>query len=168
MKLHSKIKVNGRTYAKGADVPWYVIYPFFLIHMLAFGVSGFVMAYASKRPPMFLLYMHGGFALMVYTAFYLTIFGRDEVKWMFINAGLGFLGITSQLDWLLSLFGKRMGDYPIRIHVIPFLYFVFYTFLIRQAVLDITHTREDDTKKKQAEVGYVAVSLVVYLILFFL
>lgn len=168
MKLHGKISMNGRTYAKGAEVPWYKVYPFFLIHMLAFGISGFAMAYATQSPPVPMLYLHGGFALLIYTVFYLTIFGRDEVKWMFINAGLGFLGIVGQLDWLLSWFGKGIRDYPIQVHVIPFLYFVFYTFLIRQAVLDITRTREDDIKKKHAEYGYVAVSLVVYLILFFL
>jgi hypothetical protein len=55
------------------------IYPFFAIHMLMFGLSGFVMAYASNRPDLFFLYLHGGIAIFVYLIFYLAIFGRDEV-----------------------------------------------------------------------------------------
>jgi hypothetical protein len=136
--------------------------------MLVFGVSGFLMAYGSSRPPVFFLYLHGGFAITVYTVFYLTIFGRDEVKWMFLNAGLGLLGIYSQIGWLLSFFGKKIGDYPFYLHVIPFLYFVLYTFLLRHALLDITQSREDANRKKRVEHGYIALSVAVYLISYYL
>jgi hypothetical protein len=78
-------------------VSWLTVYPFFLIHMLAFGLSGFLLAYSGEAPVPF-LYLHGGIAILVYTIFYVTIFGVDEVKWMFINAGLGLLGIVSQID----------------------------------------------------------------------
>jgi hypothetical protein len=168
MKLRSRISINKRIYAKGADIPWYVIYPFFLVHMLIFGVSGFVMAYGPKHAPVMFLYAHGGIAMLVYTAFYLSIFGRDEVKWMFINAALGLFGIYSQLGWLLALFGRQIGDYPVQVHVIPFLYFVFYTFLIRHAVIDLTHSREDPGKQKHVEYGYILVSVGIYLISYFL
>ena len=164
MRLRSRITINKKVYAKGANIPWYVIYPFFLIHMLMFGVSGFVMAYGPKHAPVLFLYAHGGIAILVYTAFYLAIFGRDEVKWMFINAALGLFGIYSQLGWLLSLFGRRISNYPARVHVIPFLYFVFYTFLIRHAVLDLTHSRENPDKQKRVEYGYVIVSVAIYAI----
>ena len=86
--------INGRRYRKGDVIPWYAVYPFFLVHMLMFGGSGFLMAYADSRPDVTFLYLHGGFAILVYTVFYLTMFGRDEVKWMFINAGLGLLGVA--------------------------------------------------------------------------
>jgi hypothetical protein len=164
MKLQSNISINNQTYAKGTDIPWYKIYPFFLLHMLMFGGSGFLMAYANDPPHVLFLYAHGGFAITVYTAFYLSIFGRDEVKWMFINALLGLLGIYSQIGWLLSLFGKKIGDYPFYVHVIPFLYFVLYTFLIRHAVMDITQARECPQKKKLVENSYIAISVAVYLI----
>ena len=167
MKLQSSITINGKLYTEGTEVPWYRIYPFFLIHMLVFGVSGFLMAYASKPPPVPFLYMHGGFAILVYTIFYLTIFGRDEVKWMFINAGLGLLGIYTQIGWLLTLFGKRIEDYPCYVHAIPFLYFVLYTFLIRHAVMDLMQCREDPAKKKLVENGYVIISVAVYLIFYY-
>jgi hypothetical protein len=168
VKLHGQISIGNQTYKAGADIPWYKIYPFFMVHMLMFGGSGFLMAYVNNGPPVFFLYMHGGIAIAVYTMFYLAIFGRDEVKWMFINAGIGLLGIYSQIGWLLSLFGRKIGDYPVYIHVIPFLYFVLYTFLIRHAFLDIFQAREDDTKKKIVENAYVALSIAIYVISYFL
>ena len=110
MRLHGDIKISGRNHAKGSDVSWYKIYPFFLIHMLAFGGSGFAMAYGARQPDAVFLYLHGGFAIAIYTLFYLQIFGRDDVKWMFINAILGIFGIYSQIGWLLSIFGKQISD----------------------------------------------------------
>ena len=167
MQLHGDITINNQTYAKGTEIPWYKVYPFFLLHMLVFGGSGFFMAYAKSRPPVLFLYLHGGFAITVYTVFYLVIFGRDEVKWMFINAGLGLFGIYSQIGWLLSLFGKQVGDYPFYVHVIPFLYFVLYTFLLRHAVVDLTQSREDPAKKKRTENYFVALSIAIYLVAYF-
>lgn len=168
MKLHGSISIGNKAYAKGDTIPWYMIYPFFLVHMLVFGVSGFVMAYAASRPPMAFICFHGGLAILVYTVFYISIFGLDEVKWMFINAALGLLGIYSQIGWLLSLFGKKIGDYPVYVHVVPFLYFVLYTFLIRQVILDLTQAREDNTRKQIVEYGYVAASVAFYAISYYL
>ena len=168
MKLRADMTINGRLYAKGADVSWLKIYPFFLLHMLVFGGSGFLMAYSSSPPPVAFLYLHGGIAITVYTVFYLVIFGLDDVRWMFINAGLGLLGIYSQIGWLLSLAGKRIGDYPWYVHVIPFLYYVLYTFLLRHAVLDIFQAREDPARKKLVENVYIGVSVVGYLGVHFL
>jgi hypothetical protein len=168
MKLNNSITINNKVYAKGSDVSWRMIYPFFLFHMLIFGGSGFFMAYFSKDVPVFFLYVHGGFAILIYTVFYLAIFGRDEVKWMFINAALGLLGIYCQIGWLLSLFGKNVDDYPVYVHVIPFLYFVLYTFLLRHAVLDLMNARTDERKKKKAEYGYVIISMLFYGAFYFL
>ncbi len=164
MKLQGTMSINGKQYRKGAEIPWYKVYPFFLVHMLGFGGSGFLMAYSDSGPDVTFLYMHGGFAILVYIVFYLTMFGREEVKWMFINAALGLVGIYTQIGWILSLFDKEIRDYPMHIHVIPFLYFMLYTFLLRQAVLDITHSREDDGKRKRVEYGYVAVLVLSYAI----
>jgi hypothetical protein len=160
MKLHSAITVNGRTYHAGQDLPGIAIYPFFLFHMLVFGASGFVLAYGGA--PVEFVFMHGGIAILVYVIFYLAIFGRDEVKWMFINAGIGIFGILSQIDWLLSLFGARVADFEWYVHVIPVLYFILYTFLIRHAVLDLLGARDDDVKRSRVEWGYVGGSLLVY------
>lgn len=164
MKLRADITINGRLYKKGEEIAWYKIYPFFLVHMLAFGGSGFVMAYADTPENILFLYLHGGIAILVYVIFYLVIFGMDEVKWMFINAGLGALGIFTQMGWLLALFGRDISDYPFQVHVIPFLYFVLYTFLLHQAVLDLTHSREDETKRRRVESSYIIILAAGYLL----
>lgn len=168
MKLRSNITINGKIRRKGTNLPWYGIYPFFLVHMLMFGLSGFFMAYSSEGPELSFLYMHGGFAILVYTIFYLTIFGVDEIKWMFINAALGLLGIYAQIDFILSFFGKQASDYPASVHVIPFLYYILYTFLLYQMVLDISGARENPQKKRVVEGFYVVASVLVYGLIYLL
>ena len=166
MRLHGALTMNGRAYAAGDEISGRSVYPFFLIHMLAFGGSGFVLAYSGV--PTEVLYMQGGIAILVYLVFYLAIFGRDEVEWMFINAGLGIFGIVSQIDWILSLFGKRVGDFPPYVHIIPVLYFVLYTFLIRHALLDLFGARDDEAKRQRVQYGFVGGSVLLYLALHFL
>ncbi len=97
MKLHGNIKINGTLYRKGEEGPWF-IYVFFLFHMLGFGVTGILIAYTDGPSPVPFIFFHGGFAIFIYTMFYLQIFGREEVKWMFINAALGILCIYTQID----------------------------------------------------------------------
>ena len=164
MKLLSDIRINGKLYPKGSELPWDMFYSLPLINMLVFGTIGFLMAYSEKSPPLHIQYLFGGLGMFLHIWFYLKFFGRDEVKWMFINSGLGFLGIYSQIGWLLSLFGKKAGDYPYYVHAIPFLYYVLCTFLIRHAVLEITQSREKPAKKKLVENCYIAISVAVYLI----
>ena len=140
---------------------WF-IYPFFGVHMLMFGLSGFLMAYASDGPDLGFVYMHGGIAILVYMVFYLAIFGRDEVQWMLVNAGLGILGIYSQIGWILEKFGKDIHDYPWKVHVVPFLYYILYTFLLRQFLLDVTRSRDNPARRTLVNNAYVIVSLLVY------
>jgi hypothetical protein len=170
MMLHGGLTMNGTYYPAGTEVSWFVIYPFFLLHMLGVGVAGFFLAYGGYEMgvPAWITYLHGGIAILVYTIFYLAIFGRDEVEWMFINAGLGLFGIVSQIGWILSLFGKGVGDYPVYVHVVPVLYFVLYTFLIRHAVLDLFGAHEDEKKRTRVQYGYVAAMLAFYLVTHFL
>lgn len=162
MKLRSDITINGKLHRKGEPVPIGFIYPFFLFHMAMFGLSGFFMAYGSEGLEIAFLYMHGGIAIVVYLVFYLAIFGLDEVRWMFINAALGLFGIWAEIGTVLSWFGKKIGDFPWYVHVVPFLYYILYTFLLRQMLLDLTRSRDDPVRKRRVEIFYVVVSLVVY------
>ncbi|GAB2489451.1 hypothetical protein [Arenimonas alkanexedens] len=162
MKLQSDITVNGKLIRKGQPAPLLFIYPFFLLHMGMFGLSGFFMAYVANNVDLAFLYMHGGIAILVYVLFYFAIFGRDEVKWMFINAGLGLLGIWVEIETILSWFGKELSDYPAAVHVTPFIYYILYTFLLRQMLLDITRSRDKPARKRLVEMIYVVGSLLVY------
>jgi hypothetical protein len=162
MELQGTITINGKEYRKGDQVPWYAIYPFFLFHMAAFGSSGFFLAYADDSPGLFFQFMFGGFACLVYLAFYLVIFGPDRVKWMFINAGLGLFGIYAQIDLILSWFGKQAADYSVVVHFIPFCYYVLYTFLLHQFLLDVTRSRSNAARREWVNALYVGGSVLVY------
>lgn len=140
---------------------WF-IYPFFLVHMLLFGGSGFQMAYSDDSTPLLFMLAHGGIAILVYVKFYLQIFGRDAVQVMFTNAALGLFGIYAQIGWILALYGKDIGDYPWYRHITPFLYYVLYTFLLWQLVVDVTRSRDNPERQRFVESGYVVVSLLVY------
>ncbi|HEX4852871.1 hypothetical protein [Arenimonas sp.] len=154
--------MNGKLIRKGEKLPMLFIYPFFLVHMGMFGLSGFLMAYAADDVELAFLYLHGGIAIVVYLAFYLAIFGRDEVKWMLINAALGLLGIWVEIETILGWFGKALSDFPPWVHVTPFLYYILYTFLLRQMLLDLTRSRDKPGRKRAVEMLYVLGSLAVY------
>jgi len=162
MKLRNALTINGKKYRKGDVLHWAMVYPFFMFHMAAFGAAGFFMAYSANGPGAGFLYMHGGIAILVYLVFYLTIFGAEEVKWMFINAALGLFGIYAEIGWILGLFGTTLEDYPLYIHVVPFLYYILYTFLLRQAFIDITGSRENPRRRRRVERTYILLSVVVY------
>lgn len=162
LELQGSITINGKKFEKGDTIAWYRVYPFFLLHMGVFGGSGFFMAYTEDGPPLAFLYMHGGFACLVYLIFYVTIFGVDRVRWMFINAALGLFGIYAQIDWILSLFGKQASDYSAWVHFIPFFYYVLYTFLLHQMVIDIFRGRSDERRRRFIDALYIALSLLIY------
>jgi hypothetical protein len=136
------------------------VYPFFFLHMGVFGLVGFLLSYSGVGVDVAV--MQGIIAIPIYLLFYLLIFGRDEIEWMFINAGLGLFGIASQIDFILSFFGRSVADYPWTIHVIPFMYWIMYTFLIRHLVLDLFGARNDEAKRSKVQWGYVGGSEAFY------
>lgn len=162
MLLKSDLTINGRTYRAGDAVPLRFVYPFFLFHMGMFGLSGFFMAYGGKDVPLAFLYAHGGIAIVVYLVFYLAIFGLDEVRWMFINAALGLFGIWAEIDVILGWFGRSLDDYPVWVHVTPFTYYILYTFLLRQLVIDLAGARENAARRQRVGILYVVGSLAIY------
>ncbi len=162
MQLHSDLTIGNKKYHKGDFVPWYYVYPFFLVHMGAFGFSGFAMAYMDDGPNLLFLFLHGGFACLIYVLFYFGIFGVDRVKWMFTNAALGLFGIYAQIGWILERFGKEVSDYSAIRHVIPFFYYVLYTFLLHQMILDITGSRNKPVRRKLVNGLYVGGSMMAY------
>jgi hypothetical protein len=129
-----------------------ILYAFFFIHMAVFGGIQFYSSYLGGSSKV------GAVGVAVYLIFYLRLFGQDEVKWMLINAALGIFGIYGQIGFLLSLFGKKISDYSYHAHLMPFLYFMLYTFLIRRLVVDLVHWKFFK-EKQQAEYAYIALSV---------
>jgi hypothetical protein len=164
MIVQGDITIGGKAYTQGSYIPPWKVYPFFLVHMGIFGYLGFYWAYFKEAPPG-LLYMHGGFAAFVYLVFYKAIFGIDEVKWILINALLGVFGLYSEIGILLSWSGKNIDSFPLHVHVIPFMYYVLYTFLLRQVIIEVTNSGTDKTKREKVSYVYLVVSLALYVFL---
>ena len=49
--------------------------------------------------------------------------------------------------------------------MIPFLYYILYTFLLHQMVLDFANAREDEARKRLVDRAYIGVSIAIYLLL---
>jgi hypothetical protein len=156
------IVVGGKGYSRGDTIPWKHAYPGLLIHMFLFGGSAVYLAYFDLYPSPLFLFVWGGFGITFYLLLYSTLFGVDEMRWLFINSGLGILGIATQVDWLLSLTGTSLSDFPAYVHVVPFLYYILYTFLLRQAVLDLTGASEKPARLILVNGGYVILSTAFY------
>ena len=159
--FQTRLKGGAPLLAANPALGWFV-FPFFGLHMFMFGLSGFLLAYASTRAQVGFLYMHGGIAIAVYLVFYRLFFGTEQVKWMLINGALGVLGIYSQVGWVLRRFGRDIGDYPWYVHLVPFTYYVLYTFLLWQLVLAVSGAARDPVRRRRVETGYVVVSVLVY------
>lgn len=144
---------------------WLFIYGFFLVHMGVFGTVGFVMAYGSGFT-LFDNMLFSGFAIFVYIIFYLVIFGLDEMFWLFTNSVLGILGIFAQLDWMLDWFGVRFESFPMVSHIIPAIYYILYTFLLRRALMHIFRAWPGTRRKRIFDMIYILGSLLLYLPVF--
>jgi len=144
------------------NAPWMFIYGFFLFHMAMFGSVGFLLSYSDGASFLANL-VFSGFAISIYIVFYIAIFGIDEIKWLIINSIIGLLGIYSQLDWILERFGKTAQDFPTYYHIVPGIYFVLYTFLLRRAALHLLKAKEGSKKKVVVDFGYIIVTLGYYL-----
>jgi len=136
-----------------------------LVHILIFGLPVFCGAYLPKTfviESVIFYHLFGSFAALIYVLFYQAMFGRDAIKWMFIEGALSSLGIYTVVGAWLALIGRDIHDYPLYRHVLPFVFYVLYAFLLRQAFLDITKSREDNAQRRIAEFFYVGISLMAY------
>jgi hypothetical protein len=120
-----------------------------------------LLAYGDDSVPLVFLYAHGGFAILAYLVLYVGFFGRDAVAWMLVNAALGVLVTWTSIDLLLGLFGRRAADYPLHLHVIPFLYLTLSTFLARQALTDLFGARRNPARQRWVDGVFVAAGLLV-------
>lgn len=159
--------IYGEHYTEGDWIPWYTVYPIFLLHVGIVGYLCFIFTYLPEVTPMqglryVILMIVSGFASLLYLIFYWVIFGRDEIKWLIINAGLGFYGVYYEMGFILTSIGRSIHDYPAMAHVAPFSLYILYTFLLRQLVIDITGSRENPLRQKYINVIYTVISLIVY------
>ncbi len=131
-----KLKLNEIKKGEKVGKPHIGIYLFFLVHMFGFGSSGFFLAYDTNTIYLMAL-MHGGIAIFVYIIFYIAIFGLDAIKWMVINAIIGISQTYYIIDSIGGVFINNWSfdNYPFYRHIIPAIYIVLYTFLVRRFIL---------------------------------
>lgn len=168
MKIHGNLTILEVYYPKGSEVPWYKVYPLFSIHVGVMGAGCFAMTYLPKTTDLssyLFSVVFGCFGIILYLSFYLRLFGLDEIKWMFINAAIGIYGLWIELGILLSLIGRNINEFQWYMHSIPAIFWVLYTFLIRQCFLDMTGAREIKRRAKLVNILYAALSILLYSLL---
>lgn len=163
MEIYSDVTIAGHKYKKGDSFSWIAVYPTMLFIVLVYTATNFFLVYHAPTPSILTLYFVGLLTGSGFVLIYYSIFGPDDVKWMFINALLGGLGIYTQLEWVLSLINVNPDKFPWPFHVVPFAFIVLLTFLLRQAFLDLFSARENETRGKVVDFGYVVITVVIYL-----
>jgi len=135
--------------------------------MLIFGGMGFALTY-STAPNINTSALYGTamIGITVYLFFYIIFFGLHTVKWIFINATLGIFGIYSEIRFYLNLFDKNISDFPWHAHIIPFTYYVLYTFMIHRAVLTFSGANNNPKRKKVVDIAYICISVIIYFIIY--
>jgi hypothetical protein len=168
MRIHGHITLGKRRFEPGDEVSALDVYPFFFLFLLVPGAGTFALAYGSETPDVGSAYAVGIFIVCFFLVGYLTIFGRDEVKWMLINAALGIFGIFGQISWVMStFFFKSIDDFPWYVHAMPVLVYVLFTFLVRQALLDLLGGRDNEARARAAATLHVVVSVALTVLFFF-
>lgn len=151
-------------------IPWFpkaFIYPFFLVHMAAFWYSWFSISYSEPGRLFLFGFIHWWFAIFVYMIFYLAIFWLDKIKDMLIWALIGIMWTIARLEKIIPYRWHEIWDYYRAAHIIPGLYFVMYTFLIKQALIDIISIFHKKHAKKIAEIIYIWIGISVLGVIFF-
>lgn len=154
---------------------WTRIWSYTLLYSFFFGILGFCawgsfnLAYGSPDTPWqvhIISNIHGLAFSSGILAFYYVMFGLDEIKWMFINAGIGIFGIYSELTIILKKLDKNIADYSLFAHAMPFTYYVMITFLIYRTVISFSGAEDNPARKKIVEIAYIGISLAIYLFIF--
>lgn len=162
LRLRYDIRYGKDFYRAGTQLSPLIVYPTIFLQIFLFGAFCFGFAYAGKWPNMGGLVIIGGFGIMFFALFYSALFSLAEIGWMFLNGAIGVLGILSQIDVVLSWFGKSAGDFGFDAHLFPVIYWIMASFVLWQLVLDITRSREDPVRRWWANLAFSLSSLALY------
>lgn len=138
-----------------------MLYFIFLYSVGGFGCMAVISAYFDDgHGDVSTIVVWGPLILFVFS--YEAIFGFDKLVWIFVNGFLGIVGVVKELDILLYYFGKDFHSFSAIVHVAPIIYYVFFTFLIRQAAIDFCNARNKFERERLVNIVYVLVSLLFY------
>jgi hypothetical protein len=119
------------------DFPKKIIYPFFLLHMLCFWFVWFNLSYFQEWIEYSSVFGFWLMSIIIYLVFYLVFFWIWKIKDMFINAIVWSISIYAWMWDILFFFGEDISSFNRYWHIVPWIYFVMYTFLLRNLLKDL-------------------------------
>ncbi|ACV27578.1 hypothetical protein Kkor_2168 [Kangiella koreensis DSM 16069] len=169
MKLKTDIYSGHKIYRKGDQLPWVKVYGLFIIVVFAILPVIFNETYIQRDINLTYFLFLGGFFPLIYLLYYRSVFGRDAILWIFINSILGILGTFAELNWLLKYFyEKEVSDFPFYYHIVPAIHYILLTYVLRQAIIDTFHARDNDKRLFYVNILYVVLSILIYSSLYFI
>lgn len=169
MKLKTDIYSGQKIYRKGDELPWVKVYGSFIIYVLVIAPVIFNETYVQRDINLGYFLLLGGFLPLIYLLFYRSVFGIEEVRWIFINSILGIFGTFAELNWLLKyLYEKQISDFPFYYHIVPIIHYILLTYVLRQAVIDTFRARDNEKRRIYVNILYVIFSILIYFSLYFI
>lgn len=119
-----------------------VTFLFFLIHTLWFAAWTFVITYEWRWDSLSGSFMFWWFAVFVYLIFYVKILPKETLKSLFIWYILWLLQTYAWLEVIVPVFMnhsvyKSFSDIPLYYHIIPSIFFIMLTFLLKNLIIRI-------------------------------
>jgi hypothetical protein len=143
-------------------------YIFFLFHSWIFAISWFMIFYTGQMP--LFGFLHWWIAIFVYLSLYSAVFWKEEIRNMLIGALIWALQIYSWLELIWSSlinetwYYKTFASMPLYYHIVPGLYFIMYTFLLKNAMIDLIWARNNPERSNIANWTFYIISLLFFLL----
>ena len=148
--------------------PIWFFFPFFIAHAVLFGLVVLLFAYAqySSAMGLVILFIWGFLGVLCYLMVYSALFGLDSFKWIVSNTALALFGFSAELHLLIDWFNVETANIAWYRNMLPYAYYVMYTFWFRQLVLAAFGAREDTSKGERVSNYFLVVCLLIYLLMY--
>ncbi|EKE29455.1 MAG: hypothetical protein ACD_2C00172G0003 [uncultured bacterium (gcode 4)] len=143
-------------------------YPILVPHVLIFGFTWFMLFYSHQRPAMgFLIWL---ITTISYLIVYVQLFGKEQIRDMLIGGLIwviqvyGWLEILAAkaIDWTKEF--KTFDSMPMYYHLIPATYFIMWTFLVKNVIIDLIWARNNPEKMNLTYKLFYAISLLIFIL----
>ncbi|MFZ2718309.1 MAG: hypothetical protein WAZ12_00735 [Candidatus Absconditicoccaceae bacterium] len=133
--LRDIVEQVNKLHRKNNYITSYKFYILISILIIIFSSLGFYLTYFENK--LIISYIMSSLYILFFLMFYFLAFGRDKIKRMFITSLIGISSIYSQLSNILKYFDKNINEFSWIYHIIPGIYFILFSFLLRRALVDI-------------------------------
>lgn len=133
--LRDIVEQVNKLHRKNNYITSYKFYILISILIIIFSSLWFYLTYFENK--LIISYIMSSLYILFFLMFYFLAFGRDKIKRMFITSLIGISSIYSQLSNILKYFDKNINEFSWIYHIIPGIYFILFSFLLRRALVDI-------------------------------